>query len=124
VDTERRNTSRLAYEVAARLFRDGAPKTSPGIKVRTVDLAMSGVCLESPEPVAVGESFELEFTLERGDMSSEPLRLGARAVWGTSVPGGVQVGAAFHSDLPALTLTRLDVLLKFLRGELSLPGRR
>ena len=42
----------------------------------------------------------------------------------SSVPGGVQVGAAFHSDLPALTLTRLDVLLKFLRGELSLPGRR
>jgi hypothetical protein len=118
VDPERRNTSRLAYEVAARLFRDGAPKTSPGIKVRTVDLSMSGVCVESPEPVSVGESFELEFRLERRDMTSEPLRIGARAVWVTSVPGGVQVGAAFRVDLPALTLTRLDVLLKFLRGEL------
>ena len=83
---------------------------------------MSGVCLESPEPVAVGESFDIELSLERGDMSSEPLRLSARAVWGTSVPGGVQVGAAFHHDLPALTLTRLDVLLKFVRGELSFPG--
>jgi len=122
VEHERRNNSRLAYEVAARLFRDGAPATSPGVKVRTIDLAMSGVCLESPEPVAVGESFDLELSLERGDMSSEPLRLSARAVWGTAVAGGVQVGAAFHKDLPALALTRLDVLLKFVRGELSLPG--
>lgn len=119
---DRRDNSRLAYEVTARLFREGAPKSSPGVKVRTIDLAMSGVCFESPEPVAVGESFELELTLERGDMSSEPLRLGARAVWGTAVAGGVQVGAAFRKDLAALTLTRLDVLLKFLRGELSLPG--
>ena len=121
---DRRAEARFACELEARVFEPGAPARALGTPVSTVDLSMSGICLQGPAAIERGETFDIELRLSRGHAISEPLRLSARAVWVTRVAEAHQVGAAFLDDLPALAWTRLDVMLKFLRGELELPAAR
>lgn len=108
----------------ARVFLEGVPASSSGVGVTTIDVSMTGICIATDLPVETGAHFDVELHLERGNAVNDPLMLPARAVWTTTVGDQRQVGATFRAEISALSLARLDVMMKFLRGELELSPRR
>ena len=120
---DRREEARFACELDARVFDLDAPPRALGSAVTTIDVSMSGICFQGQKVFQRDDTFDIELRLTHGQAITEPLRLSARVVWVTSVGDAQQIGAAFLDSLPALTWARLDVILKFLRGELELSAK-
>ena len=103
------------------------PGRSP-IKGRMYDLSAAGISLFAQRPIATQTEIGLGLRLVLEWAESDTLPVAGRVLWCTPVGEGFQIGVAFN-QMAVSQWQRLDVLLRFLRGELSLegsklPGRR
>lgn len=85
------------------------------------DITESGMCCTVATPVAAGSNVtsHLRLVLEWG--MSEPIAVFGQVVWLTPTEGHYQIGVAFSAPTPDVR-QRIDVLLKVLTGQISLPN--
>lgn len=88
---------------------------------RIRDIHDHGLCCVAADPIQAGATVTayLRLVLEWG--MSEPIAVLGQAVWLTPTEGEYQVGVAFSPMTPDVA-QRLDVLLKVLFGQISLPS--
>lgn len=116
---ERRQNPRFACDLEAKIEVDG----SEPIKARTQDISFSGICLVSDAPISPGVMATVSVQLIMEGFHSDALPLAAQIVWCTKLPDGHQVGARFDPSMEDDRWAKLDVLIRFLTGELSVdPG--
>jgi hypothetical protein len=116
VGAERRGYKRFACDVEAILdLHESEP-----VEARAIDISFSGICMMAEDHIRPGTraSVRLRLIFERAHTDALPLP--ATVVWCTSVTGGHQIGAKFDADMDSVTWTRLDVLLRFLAGDVEL----
>jgi hypothetical protein len=106
VDYEQRQAKRKVLKVRAQLTMDGAAP----VAARTLDLSATGVCLNTPSPIKVGQSgfvtFELYF-----EAKSTPVAARCKASYCLLSSGEFKVGFEFvQLDMALMTL-----LAKFVR---------
>ena len=89
------------------------------IAARAADISFSGICLISQTPVTPGTSATFLVRLVLEGAHSDALPLLGTVVWCTSVRDGHQIGARFDSDMEEERWKKLDVLIRFLTGELE-----
>jgi hypothetical protein len=83
------------------------------------NLSRGGICLESVDPVGIGEDVAVRVTLVFDEeRSSEPLDLPAQVVWCTSFGDAYQVGTQFR-PLSQERAQYLDMFLRFLEQQSS-----
>lgn len=88
---------------------------------RIRDINDVGLCCTIPDPIQAGANItaHLRLVLEWG--MSEPIAVLGQIVWLTPTEGHYQVGVAFATPTPD-SRQRLDLLLKVLYGQISLPA--
>lgn len=88
---------------------------------RVRDITEAGLCCTVADPVAAGVNVTvyLRLVLEWG--MSEPIAVFGQVMWLTPTEGQYQVGVGFSAPTPDVW-QRLDVLLKVLFGQISLPN--
>lgn len=72
-------------------------------------------------PVALRTEVNLGLRLLLDWAESDTLQLSGRVMWCTPVGDNFQIGVLFN-QMPVSRWQNLDVLLRFLRGELALDG--
>lgn len=113
---ERRAERRFACDVEARLeLPDGTT-----LDARAVDISFSGMCVLASDTIRPSSRVTVQLRLIFERAHTDALPLPATVVWCTSVSGGFQLGAKFDPDMDSVTWTRLDVLLRFLAGDVAL----
>ena len=109
VSRSEREHLRYAHEAVITLRAKGI-----SIEGRTTNVSRGGLCADLEKPIAYGTEVEVDLQLVfDDDVRTEPLRLGARVVWCTTVDDGYQVGLAFKV-LDAEKTQLVAVLLKYL----------
>jgi hypothetical protein len=80
----------------------------------TTNVSRGGLAADLPNAIATDTEVEVDLQLVfDDDAHSEPLRIGARVVWCTTVDDAYQVGLAFK-PLPAETAQYLVLFLRYL----------
>lgn len=87
------------------------------------DISGSGLCVLTDIPVPAGSETNVHLRLILDWAESETLTLPARTLWLTRTSGHFQVGAAF-GQMTVERWQRLEVLLRFLLGEIALEPAR
>lgn len=85
------------------------------------DISETGLCCTIADPIGAGINVTAHLRLVFEWGTSEPLALFGQVLWLTSTEGQYQVGVAFSQPTPDVW-HRLDVLLKILFGQISLPA--
>ena len=119
MSSERRESERFACDVEAKIDVEGQET----IDARAVDISFSGLCVMGTAPVVPGTRVTVQLRLIFDRAHTDALPLPGTIVWSTRVTGGHQIGAKFDSDMDSVTWTRLDVLLRFLAGDIELEPR-
>lgn len=88
---------------------------------RMHDLSGSGISVVADRPVALRTEVNLGLRLLLDWAESDTLQLSGRVMWCTPVGDNFQIGVLFN-QMPVSRWQNLDVLLRFLRGELALDG--
>ncbi|MEZ4454806.1 MAG: PilZ domain-containing protein [Nannocystaceae bacterium] len=83
------------------------------------DISGSGLCVLAPIPVPASSETNVHLRLVLDWAESETLTLPARTLWLTRTSGHFQIGAAF-GQMTMEKWQRLEVLLRFLHGEIAL----
>lgn len=115
---DRRSNPRFACDVEAEVRLDDGRI----LPARTQDISFSGICVVATEPVTPRSraTFALRLVMEWAE--TEPVELPGVVVWCTRTRDGHQVGARFDPQaMGEDAWQRLDVFLRFLMGELSMP---
>jgi len=115
---ERRENPRFSCDVEAEVRLEDGRR----LPARTQDISFSGICVVTGEkvPQKTRATFALRLVMDWAE--TEPLELPGVVVWCTRTRDGHQVGARF--DPQAMgddAWQRLDVFLRFLMGDLSMP---
>ena len=115
---ERRENPRFSCDVEAEVRLEDGRR----LPARTQDISFSGICVVAGEkvPPKTRAIFALRLVMDWAE--TEPLELPGVVVWCTRTRDGHQVGARF--DPQAMgddAWQRLDVFLRFLMGDLSMP---
>lgn len=111
--TTSREHPRYAHEAAV-TFHLGGGATVEG---RTQNVSRGGLCASVSQAIPVGPDIEISIVLVfENDVTSEPLRVPARAVWSTEVDEEHQVGIMFRA-LTAELVQYLNIFLKYLDGQ-------
>lgn len=84
------------------------------------DISEFGLCCTIADPIGSGTSVTAHLRLVFEWGMSEPLAVFGQVVWLTPTEGHYQVGMAFSQPTPDVW-QRLEVLLKILFGQISLP---
>lgn len=87
---------------------------------RIRDITDAGLCCTIDDPIGAGISVTAHLRLVFEWGMSEPLALFGQVLWLTPTEGKYQVGVAFAKPTPDVW-QRLEVLLKILFGQISLP---
>lgn len=87
---------------------------------RIRDITEAGLCCTIRDPIGAGITITTHLRLVFEWGTSEPLALLGQVLWLTPTEGQYQVGVAFSQPTPDVW-HRLDVLLKILVGQISLP---
>lgn len=120
VDSDRRANPRFACDLEAMVETPG----SMMLDGRTVDISISGIAVTTAAAVSPGSDVVLHLRLLLESGSSDPLPVPARVVWSTPTEGQYQLGAYFkEEELAPASRSGLEVLLRFLSGELELPNQ-
>ncbi|MBK8265894.1 MAG: PilZ domain-containing protein [Nannocystis sp.] len=82
------------------------------------DINAAGICVLTEIPVPAGQQINLHLRLVLDGAQSDILTLPARTLWLTRTEGRFQIGAAF-AQMPVERWQRLDVILRFLFGEIA-----
>ncbi|MCB9566332.1 MAG: PilZ domain-containing protein [Myxococcales bacterium] len=82
------------------------------------EITTGGVCVLTELPVAPGSEVNLHLRLILERFESETLVIPGQILWSTRTEGHFQIGAAF-GQMPVELWQRLDVLLRFLSGEIA-----
>lgn len=90
------------------------------ISGRIRDITEAGLCCTIGDPIGAGTTVTAHLRLVFDWGTSEPLTLLGQVLWLTPTEGQYQVGVAFSQPTPDVQ-HRLDVLLKILFGQISLP---
>lgn len=90
------------------------------VSARAIDISFSGICMMAEDHVPPGTRTTVNLRLIFERAHTDALPLPATIVWCTGVTGGHQIGAKFDADMDSVTWTRLDVLLRFLAGDVEL----
>lgn len=114
--SERRAHERFACDVEAKLDLPSGGM----VEARAIDISFSGICMMGDDHVRPGSDITVNLRLIFERAHTDALPLPATVVWCTQVTGGHQIGAKFDADMDSVTWTRLDVLLRFLAGEVEL----
>ncbi len=116
---ERRENPRFACGVAGEIELDGGAR----VPARTQDISYSGICVVAQDPIAPGTAVQFHLRLVMEWAESDALSLPGQIVWSTRVRDGHQVGARFDpSRMTDAAWQQLDLFLRFLAGDLELPG--
>lgn len=83
------------------------------------DITGSGLCVFAQIPVPAGSETNVHLRLVLDWAESEALTLPAHTLWLTRTSGVFQIGAAF-GQMTMEKWQRLEVLLRFLHGEIAL----
>jgi hypothetical protein len=116
---QKRQFPRFALEAAVTLSGTGW-----SVSGRTQNLSRGGLCAMVKQSIPTGGRVDIELALVfENDSLSEPLALGGRVVWCTSLEAGYQVGLSFL-PVPPDAQKFLDVFLRFLAdGKQAAAGR-
>jgi hypothetical protein len=111
--TSNREHPRYAHAAAVTFHLPGGAT----IEGRTQNVSRGGLAALVDESMSVGGDVDVSIVLVfENDVTSEPLRVPARAVWSTSVDEGHQVGIMFRT-MTAELVQLLNVFLKYLDGQ-------
>lgn len=113
---ERRAYKRFACDVEAVL----EVPDRDSVDARAIDISFSGMCMMAEEHIPPGTRTTVQLRLIFERAHTDALPLPATIVWSTGVTGGHQIGVKFDADMDSVTWTRLDVLLRFLAGDVEL----
>ena len=105
---------RFVCDLEATIETPGRPK----VLGLTKDINTSGICVLTEIPVPAGNEVYLHLRLVLDGAQSDTLTIPARTLWLTRTEGHFQVGAAF-GQMPVERWLRLDVILRFLYGEIA-----
>ncbi len=118
MDSERRAHPRFACDLEAMIETEG----SMMLDGRTVDISATGIAVTAAAHVRPGNDVILHLRLLLEGVTSDPLPIPARIVWSTPTQGQYQLGAYFRDgEFAPASRKGLEVLLRFLSGELELP---
>ena len=87
---------------------------------RARDLSDSAVCFVARDPVEPGSIVQVQLRLVLEWGASEALVLPGQVAWLTASEGTQQIGVVFTATAPEVR-QRLQMLLKVLLGQISLP---
>lgn len=92
------------------------------LDTRTVDISFAGICVTAAAAVQPGKSVDFGLKLILEGVNLDSLSVPGRVVWCTPTEGQFQIGACFREDeMREGSRKGLQVLLKFLSGELEVP---
>ncbi len=117
VTAPRSSHARFACDLAAEIATDRGTATGP-----VVDINESAMCMLASSAIEPGTQVQVQLRLVLEWGTSEPLVVPAVVLWETPTQGQHQLGLGFATLAPDTT-QRLDVLLKVMCGQISLPGR-
>jgi len=83
------------------------------------EISTTGVCVLTEIPVSPGSDANVHLRLILEWAESETLTLPGQVLWSTRTEGHFQVGVAF-GQMPVERWQRLDILLRFIAGEIAL----
>jgi len=86
---------------------------------RAADISFSGLCLTAESRIPPGTHVTMHVSLILDTAHSDSLPLRGTVVWCTPLGSSFQLGARFDADMDDATWTKLDVLIRFLTGELD-----
>jgi Tfp pilus assembly protein PilZ len=93
------------------------------LDARTVDISFAGICVTTAAAVQPGKNVLLSLKLLLEGVNADSLDVPGRVVWCTPTEGQFQIGAAFReAEFSNPARSGLDVLLRFLSGELEVPS--
>ena len=93
------------------------------LDARTVDISFAGICVTTVAAVQPGKDVDFSLKLLLEGVNADSLQVPGHVVWCTPTEGQFQIGAAFREDeLSDSARSGLDVLLRFLSGELEVPS--
>ncbi|MEZ4381443.1 MAG: PilZ domain-containing protein [Nannocystaceae bacterium] len=95
----------------------------PAVRGLAAAISTTGVCVLTEIPVSPGSDANVHLRLILEWAESDTLTVPAQVLWSTRTEGHFQVGAAF-GQMPVELWQRLDILLRFLAGEIALDPRR
>ena len=111
--TSNREHPRYAHEAAVTFHLPGGTT----IEGRTQNVSRGGLAAVVDQEMQVGIDIDISIVLVfENDVTSEPLRVPARAVWSTEVDEGHQVGIMFRA-LTAELVQFLSIFLKYLDSQ-------
>lgn len=113
---ERRENPRFACDLEVTVEADGQSSTAG----RAADISFSGLCLTAGSGISPGTQVILRVSLVLDRAHSDSLPLRGTVVWCTPLGDRFQLGARFDPDMDDSTWTKLDILIRFLTGELDL----
>ena len=96
----------------------------PAVTGLAREISTAGVCIFTEIPVSPGSDANIHLRLILEWAESETLILPGQVLWSTRTGGHFQIGAAF-GQMPVERWQRLDILLRFIAGEIALnpqPG--
>ena len=92
------------------------------LDARTIDISYAGICVHTAAAVQSGSKVDFSLKLILEGMEADSLVIPGQVIWCTPTEGQFQVGAGFREgDMADSSRNGLDVLLKFLSGELEVP---
>ena len=93
------------------------------LDARTVDISYAGICVTTAASVQPGKTVDFSLKLLLEGVEADSLTVPGKIVWCTPTEGQFQIGAAFSdNELSPGARNGLDVLLRFLSGELEVPN--
>lgn len=119
MSSERRAHPRFACELDVNI------ETPEGLMLegRTVDISHAGIATVCVAGVPSGSDVIFHLAIRLEGAASSALVIPGRVVWCTPFEGQFQVGGAFAEEkISEEQFNGLEVLLRFLSGELALPG--
>jgi Tfp pilus assembly protein PilZ len=118
VSSERRAHPRFACDLEAHIATPGGMM----LDARTIDISWAGICVTTAAAVQPGNNVDLSLKLILDGMEADSLVIPGKVIWCTPTEGQFQVGAGFReAEMADASRNGLDVLLKFLSGELEVP---
>jgi hypothetical protein len=114
--SDRRENPRFAcdLDVTIELQETGA------IEARAVDMSFSGICVTADAHIKPRTPVKFLVRLVANGAHSDELPLAGTIVWCTALGDAYQIGGRFDPTMPDETWSKLDVLIRFLVGELAM----
>lgn len=110
---------RFACDLEATIEVPGRPAVAGLAK----EISTTGVCILTEIPVSPGSDANIHLRLILEWAESDTLTLPAQVLWSTRTEGHFQIGVAF-GQMPVERWQRLDILLRFIAGEIALDPNR